>query len=199
MTIKEINTFNSEEETFNYNNSDNELKNKKFSYKIYNDPTLFNYYNIAYLIYFKNSCWIDTFIILYMFVYKTYISEIINISNVFQKVNDIKLLNELTDVIIQNNINKSIKFFDLYKEYSNNYNNNFLYLDKNTIGIFNTIDIAYKLFEDNIIVCIKCIGNRTCTGMCKFSLGESFIHYCSPILSIPISKILDEHYTNPVK
>ena len=30
------------------------------------------------------------------------------------------------------------------------------------------------------------------------SLWELFIHYCSPILSILIAKILDEHYTNPV-
>lgn len=34
--------------------------------------------------------------------------------------------------------------------------------------------------------------------MCKFSLGESFIHYCSPILSIPLSKIVDEQYNNPL-
>ena len=34
--------------------------------------------------------------------------------------------------------------------------------------------------------------------MCKFSLGELFIQYCSSILSIPKSKNLDEHYTNPV-
>lgn len=69
-TLKELNTLNSEDETSDYNISDNEIKSKKFSYKLYNDSTLFKYYNIAYLIYFNNSWWLDTFIILYMFVHK---------------------------------------------------------------------------------------------------------------------------------
>ena len=36
------------------------------------------------------------------------------------------------------------------------------------------------------------------SGKFNYSLGESYTHYRSPILSIPIIKIIDKKYTNPL-
>ena len=60
----------------------------------------------------------------------------------------VKILNEFTDAILQEERNKSINFFDLYNIYSQNYNN-FLEIDINKIGSFISIDAAYKIFENN--------------------------------------------------
>ena len=48
---------------------------------------------------------------------------------------------------------------------------NFLSLDINKIGIFNSFDMAYKIFDKSDLFCIKCNKNKTCTGNYNYSLG----------------------------
>ena len=40
--------------------------------------------------------------------------------------------------------------------------------------------------------------NVVCNGKCNNSFGSSEIHYSSPILSIPITAILNEKFNNPM-
>ena len=58
--------------------------------------------------------------------------------------------------------------------------------------------MVYKIFDENDLFCIKCNKNKICTGKYNYSLGGFNMHYCSPILSIPIIKIIDKKYTNPL-
>ena len=104
-------------------------KNKKFTISLYNDKKIFNYLNCKYLTYHKNSCWIDCFIMLYIFIFKKFIVKFImeNNDNIFPPT--VKILNEFTDAILQEERNNSINFFDLYNKYSQNYYNNFLEID----------------------------------------------------------------------
>ena len=181
-----------------YNEYELQGKHKKFNINIYNDKHLFKYYNSLYLIYYNYSCWIDCFIILYIFIYKKNVKDIImNFNDADLNIN-IKNLNGFTDIIIQTNRTVPIKFFDLYIQYTNNLKTNFLYLDRNKIGLFNSIDLPYNIFDDNILFCIKCHENCVCTGQCKYSKGEYNIHYCSPVLSIPIDKLNEDKYANPM-
>lgn len=186
-----------EDEELDYYNEKN-AKNKKFDFKIYNNKDMFKYLNRIYLIYDNNSCWIDCFIILYIYVYKFSIIKLIDNNVELNNIDFILNLNEFTQYIIQADRSISLKFFNLYEKYSQNYNNNFLLIDKNIIGSFNPIDLAYKIFEDNTFFCIKCTENRTCTRNCILSYGSSGTHYCSPILSIPINIINDKNYNNPM-
>lgn len=68
---------------------------------IYNHKHIFKYYNSIYLI-SNNSCWIDCFIILYMFIYKKIVKDNIMYSNEADLDNNIYKLNEFTDIIMRN-------------------------------------------------------------------------------------------------
>ena len=69
-SLNEILIINDEEdEDFEYNN-ETKPKIKKFDFKIYNNKNMFKYLNRIYLLYDNNSCWIECFIILYIYVYK---------------------------------------------------------------------------------------------------------------------------------
>ena len=119
-----------------------------------------------------------------------------NYDNIFPP--NVKILNEFTDAIFQEERNKSIYFFDLYNKYSHNYENNFLEIELKKIGSFISIDVAYKIFENNNFFCIKCKENRFCSGNCNLGFGASDNFFCSPILSIPINVIKNDKYNNPM-
>ena len=89
-----------EDEELDYYNEKN-AKNKKFDFKIYNNKDMFKYLNRIYLIYDNNSCWIDCFIILYIYVYKFSIIKLIDNNVEFNNINFILNLNEFTQYIIQ--------------------------------------------------------------------------------------------------
>ena len=57
-------------EEFKDNNTTKDIK-YKFDFDLYNDKSLFKYINQIYLIYNKNCCWLDCFIILYIFIFNT--------------------------------------------------------------------------------------------------------------------------------
>ena len=65
--------------------------------------------------------------------------------------NNIKNLNDSSNITIYNNNITSIKFLELYNNYSKPLNIIFLYLNSDIIGIFYLIDLEYKIFEDNIL------------------------------------------------
>ena len=125
-----------EEEGFDYK-KEKETKDTKFDFKIYNNKSMFKYLNRIYIIYDKNSCWIDCFIILYIFVYKINIIKLIDNNNEYNNINQIISLNDFTQYIFQSDRAIPLKFFNLYEKISQNYNNNFLFFDKNIIGSFN--------------------------------------------------------------
>lgn len=58
--------------------------------------------------------------------------------------------------------------------------------------------MTYNIFEGNKLFGIKCNENCVCTGQCKYSSGDTKIHYCSPVLSFPIDIINKDKYTNPM-
>ena len=110
----------------------------------------------------------------------------------------VKILNEFTDAILQEERNKSINFFDLYNKYSRNYDTNFLEINNKKIGSFISIDAIYKIFENNNFFCLKCKENSFCSGNCNLGFGASDNFFCSPILSIPINEIKNDKYNNPM-
>lgn len=164
---------------------------------MYNDIKLFKYINHSLLKNDKNSCWLDCFIILYIYVFRKIIIEKIEKEEIENP--NIMILNEFITFIIQNDNNKNLYVFDLYNHFiSGIEDKNFLLLDKNKIGCFNPIDMAYKLFENSNIFCIKCKMNSVCTGKCNASFGCNVDHFSSPILPIPMLSILNDKYDNPM-
>ena len=164
---------------------------------MYNDIKLFKYINHSLLKNDKNSCWLDCFIILYIYVFRKIIIEKIEKEEIENP--NIMILNEFITFIIQNDNNKNLYVFDLYNHFiSGIEDNNYLLLDKSKIGCFNPIDMAYKLFENSNIFCIKCKMNSVCTGKCNASFGCNVDHFSSPILPIPMLSILNDKYDNPM-
>lgn len=102
----------------------------------------------------------------------------------------IKLLNEYLAFIIQFDNNNKLLIFDIYKDYITGIEEeNFLYMDPNKIGIFNPINIAFKIFENSVLFYIKSKMNTVCNGKCNYSLGTNVEHYSSLLLSITITSI----------
>jgi hypothetical protein len=72
---------------------------KKFKFDLYNDTTIFKYLENIYLINNNNSCWLDCFIILYIFIFRKYLTDILNNEDIDN--NNLFLLNEFVNFIIQ--------------------------------------------------------------------------------------------------
>ena len=62
---------------------------------------MFKYLNRIYLLYDNNSCWIECFIILYIYVYKFSIIKLSDTNHELNNINQILSLNELTQYILQ--------------------------------------------------------------------------------------------------
>jgi hypothetical protein len=71
-------------------------------------------------------------------------------------------------------------------------------LDPNKIGIFNPIDMAFKIFENSDLFCINSKMNTVFNGKYNYSLGAIMEHYNSQLLSIPITSIIKGNYNNPM-
>jgi len=117
---------------------------------------------------YKNSCWIDCFVILYILINKKNIVNFINYNNNSDFNMNSKLLNQMTDIIIQRNRNEPIKFMIYITNFQIKLKN-FLYLDKSKIGMLNTIDDAYKICNDYLLFCNTSNENHVCNGMCNYS------------------------------
>lgn len=112
---------------------------------------------------------------------------------------NIKLLNEFTTFIIQYDNDNKLHLFDIYKDYITGIDEeNFLFLDPNKIGIFNPIDMAFKIFENSDLFCINSKMNTVYNRKCNYLLGATVEHYSSPLLSIPITSIIKGNYNNPM-
>ena len=145
------------------NNTTTKVNNYKLDLDLYNDKSLFKYIKQSYLIYSKNSCWLDCFIILYILIFRNIIHNLIEAEELDN--NKILKLNEFINFIIQIDNNKPNNIFELYSLYINdNENENFIKIDKNSIDIFNPIDKPYLIFENTDIFCIKSNINIVCNG-----------------------------------
>ena len=88
LTINGLNISDNDDEIISDKNNTNFIDNKrniKFTKDLYNDKKIFNYLNCKYLTYHKNSCWIDCFIMLYIFIFKKIIIKMMmeNYDNIF--------------------------------------------------------------------------------------------------------------------
>ena len=108
---------------------------KKFKFSLYNNTSIFKYLDNIYLNYNNNSCWMDCFIMLYIFIYRKNLIELLA-KDVIDN-NNLLLLNEFINFIIQTvDTIKPLHIFDLYYNYiNNNEDENFLLLDKNKLRI----------------------------------------------------------------
>ena len=146
---------------------------------------------------FNNSCSFDSF--LSIFIYSIYpnIKDSLNNKNIIHKISKkFELFMKFIKDIIDNYLNKDIKFYDIYENFNRENNDDlFELLDNEKYEYVPTI-INYRPLVNIDYFIIKYKIRHFCSGNCKFSNQPTEFLNSTPYIDIPLIAYEDNNAKN---